>query len=249
MKRLIGLVALLLVATIVSAQGKGLDRVVATLAKTIDYAPVRDMKMVDREPFDYLEPAAEVIVLSGTDQWSRIQGPTDEENFIMTPFLEIQKKLTLRDVLDRVDAFEKRHDLAPLTQREDILTEAAPWVRLAARALSEGDVGKLPEQTAGSYSGGELPEQAVKNDTTRNITVYYSGPEARTVTIGPGATKTITLQPGSYNIVVRSADASVIPFKGTSKFDRGYEYSVSYYIKTTGGESPSGPNVRRFDEH
>jgi hypothetical protein len=236
MKRLIGLVTLLLVATIAGAQGKGLDRVVATLAKTIDYVPVRDMKAVDREPFDYLAPGSEVIVLSGTDQWSRIQGSDDEENFIMTPFLAVQKKLTLRDVLDRVDEFEKRYDLALLSQQEDILAEAAPWVRLATRALGEGEVGKLPEQGAGTYVGDDLPDVTITNDTNRNITVYYSGPSARTMTIAPGATKTITLAAGSYNAVVRSADTSVTPFKGTYQFQLGYIYTVSYYIKTTIGE-------------
>jgi hypothetical protein len=242
---------LLLAATLANAQGKGLDRVVATLAKTIDFVPVRDMKMVDREPFDYLKPGTEVIVLSGTDQWSRIQGSDDEENFIMTPFLSTQQKLTLRQVLDRVAEFEKEYDRVPVDEEEEVLQRAAPWVRLAARALSEGDVGKLPDQSAGSYSGGELPEEKVKNDTTRNITVFYSGPEARTVTIAPGATRTIKLTPGTYNIVVRSADASVIPFKGTSKFDRGYVYSVSYYIERTrgGGEIESESRGKQQLKH
>ena len=106
-------------------------------------------------------------------------------------------------------------------------------VDLEVDAIFRGDYGKMPPMKR-SYAGdGYSNENEIEiyNNTSFNLTVYYSGPESKKITLLPKETIRTSLVNGSYRVAA-SVDASDIGnYAGTEKLEGGY-YDIEYYIVT-----------------
>lgn len=106
-------------------------------------------------------------------------------------------------------------------------------VDLEVDAIFSGDYGKMPSMNR-SYAGdGYSNENEIEiyNNTSYNLTVYYSGPESKKITMVPKETIRTKLVNGNYRVAA-SVDASGIGnYAGKEKLEGGY-YDIEYYIVT-----------------
>lgn len=118
-------------------------------------------------------------------------------------------------------------------------------IDLEVKEIASGDYGSMPPAQALNL-GGVSAKIEVENQTGYTLTVRYSGPDSQKLIIPVGATKSISLPPGDYQVAA-SVDASrVRNYYGTDTI-RGGTYSSSFYIQTEyGGLSfPSSTPRRR----
>lgn len=73
----------------------------------------------------------------------------------------------------------------------------------------------------------------IENFTGYPLTVLYSGPEGRSVTISPGSKVAVTINNGYYRIAATVPPTTVRPFAGTENFSGG-RYEVGFHIVPVG---------------
>ncbi|MCQ2146974.1 MAG: hypothetical protein MJZ16_05595 [Bacteroidales bacterium] len=73
----------------------------------------------------------------------------------------------------------------------------------------------------------------IENFTGYPLTVMYSGPEGRSVTISPGSKMAVTINNGYYRIAATVPAPAVRPFAGTETFSGG-RYEVGFHIVRVG---------------
>jgi hypothetical protein len=83
----------------------------------------------------------------------------------------------------------------------------------------------------GTNSGG-VTTTTITNNTLYTLYFYLSGPFSRSLTIAPGASENVQLQPGHYEEAARVAGPSVVPFYGVQDYRSGTAYSETFYIMT-----------------
>lgn len=118
--------------------------------------------------------------------------------------------------------------------------------------LRTGAQGLPPPTPAGAAPGGTVTVEIV-NGSNEPLEVLYTGPQTGRANLdacgdcgssfGPvlagtcGTTnsprQTLTLAPGTYNMVVKTTGATVTPFYGSWPLAAGTAYSECYYIQTT----------------
>ena len=140
--------------------------------------------------------------------------------------MSLVRKLGRLDVLSRVWALEPGFD-------EEGTQEYQRWLRLYDRVAYKDRGGELPP-SQGSYESTPdiAPLVEIHNGTSHRITVTYSGPSARSLTLGPGQSGSVSLPAGTYRVTASAHSGSVRPFAGTEALSSGYRYSVRYYIRT-----------------
>lgn len=105
-----------------------------------------------------------------------------------------------------------------------------------------GTAGELPAPQA---SGGTTSEDLfatydIENDTTCSIVVLLSGPESQAIALDAQTIQQIDLEPGTYNVVVKTDESAdlpsdcrdIIPFTTETLFESGWIYESSFYIRT-----------------
>lgn len=90
--------------------------------------------------------------------------------------------------------------------------------------------GEMPKMER-SYSTGESYSTIeVENSTQYRLTVLYSGPQSKQVSLSPYQTRSFNLANGTYRIAVTASDAvGIIPYVGTEHLTGG-GYSSKFYI-------------------
>jgi hypothetical protein len=131
--------------------------------------------------------------------------------------------------------------------------ETALAAMLIAQARAEGS-GEIAQPGWSGYTGSSLTEVTIRNDSPERMRIVFSGPEPRFEEIAPcencqtyigegpetcpnqGPVATFTLQPGDYEVLVRSvSDPTVNPFTGNWALAQGEAYNNCFYLV----ESPS----------
>jgi outer membrane protein assembly factor BamE (lipoprotein component of BamABCDE complex) len=113
---------------------------------------------------------------------------------------------------------------APKTEADQIDAQveailAANYRPLPPPVLVQADV-------SASYA-----EIAVKNDTTRNLTLLFSGPTPRNTVILSNVTLTIVLAVGNYKVAATVDNSSALPFAGRQEI-RGGSYTETFRLET-----------------
>jgi hypothetical protein len=116
-----------------------------------------------------------------------------------------------------------------------------------ARQAGAGEI-SAPQSVGGDGSGAAVV--VIQNDSAEEMSLVFSGPEARFETLAPCATcqsftadpvscpeegpiGTYELAPGTYEVVVKSiSDAGVGPFVGTWELAPGEEYYSCFFVVT-----------------
>jgi tetratricopeptide (TPR) repeat protein len=105
---------------------------------------------------------------------------------------------------------------------------------------------RLPTPRTTGSSGSTSARVEVENGTSETLEVLWTGPTTGKLTVpagsggrcldGGGPTRSISLVPGDYTVVVRAVTgAGVIPYKGSWDMSTGTGYGECYYIETTFG--------------
>ena len=113
------------------------------------------------------------------------------------------------------------------TQGPIELSSTAP--RSAIDRIRGGSYFEMPQAQEirdGTASGGITLE----NGTAYSITVYFSGPESRTVVIGAGQSTNLILSPGRYEVAAETSGPSVRPFYGVQSFREDGSYRTRFFI-------------------
>ncbi|MEB3269204.1 MAG: tetratricopeptide repeat protein [Leptolyngbya sp.] len=126
--------------------------------------------------------------------------------------------------------------------------ETALAQSLLAQAKAEGS-GDLGDPGFSGYTADGTTVVEIRNDSPEKMRIVFSGPEPRFEEIEPctecetytgegpadcpnlGPVQTFTLEPGDYEVLVRSiSDPSVTPFTGAWSLADGREYNSCFYL-------------------
>ena len=101
-------------------------------------------------------------------------------------------------------------------------------IRLKVQEIAgDSKTGKMPQFDQIGYEYSENSSVSIKNDTGCDLTVYYSGPDARIITIPIGSTRSLYLPSGNYSV---AASACGENYAGTENLHGNY--SSTFYIST-----------------
>jgi len=81
------------------------------------------------------------------------------------------------------------------------------------------------------YVGGNCSIVEMKNDADIPVTLVFTGPTYKSITMETGEFVQLEFNPGVYYLV--GIASGVIPFKGVEDLSVGYKYSWTWFIETT----------------
>ena len=105
-------------------------------------------------------------------------------------------------------------------------------IDLQVASVYAGEHGELPSMDRIGYGGGASSTISVYNNTAYTLTLLYSGPDSKRLTIPSHQTGNVTLKNGYYRIAASVSAAGVRSFAGSENLNGG-SYSVEYYIVTS----------------
>ncbi|MEJ5170113.1 MAG: hypothetical protein WHU10_03920 [Fimbriimonadales bacterium] len=175
---------------------------------------------------EVLEPGETVPILSHDGVVCRTVDSSGKDAFLPRSAVSLVKKLGRLEVLALVWKLEPASE-------DEATPEYQRWLRLYDRLAYQERGGELPP-SQGYYDawGDVTPTVEIHNGTQYRITVTYSGPAARSLTLSPGQSGTVRLPAGRYRVSASAHSASVRPFAGHEDLSAGYRYSVQFYIRT-----------------
>jgi len=104
-------------------------------------------------------------------------------------------------------------------------------IDLEVQKIAAGEHGVMPPAQPIAV-GGTTTEVEIENKTGYVLTVRYSGVDSKRITIPIGATQTVTLKPGAYQVAASVSAAHVTNYYGRDTMQGG-RYSSSFFIRTT----------------
>jgi hypothetical protein len=99
------------------------------------------------------------------------------------------------------------------------------------QVIDSGRYTNLPQpRSLGSGGGaGGRSKLSIENRTQYELTVLMAGPAEESISLEPGAVRSVDLAPGSYRVVGRVNSSNVLPFAGTNSYSAGMSYSSVFY--------------------
>jgi hypothetical protein len=101
------------------------------------------------------------------------------------------------------------------------------------QARQQGRHGALPplERREPDTSPDAWPSVTIVNDTPHALVVWFAGPCARTVGLGPSAEHRVEVCEGTYEIAAELSSDDYLPFVGQGDdLESGYAYSLTFYV-------------------
>jgi len=101
------------------------------------------------------------------------------------------------------------------------------------KRIMSGQYSSLPDMqsSANDFENQVVSSISVSNNTSFNLTVYYSGSESKRVKLASGQSTTITLRNGNYKIAASVDAPNVRNYAGIQHLS-GDNYKVNYHIQT-----------------
>ncbi len=131
-----------------------------------------------------------------------------------------------QDTLEHYRRFATRHpthtQIAAIEKR---------IIDLEVKEIAAGKYGAMPRAQALSY-GGTSTVVEVENKTGYELTVRYSGPDSKKLVIPVGATRSINLVPGAYQVAASVDAANVTNYYGSDTMQGG-RYSSNFFIQSS----------------
>jgi outer membrane protein assembly factor BamD (BamD/ComL family) len=141
-----------------------------------------------------------------------------------------------QDSLVDYNRFLSRNPMHP--QREWVEKRV---VDMEVMAIADDEHDKLsPSQPL--RIGGQVTTMEIENATVYELTVRYSGPGSKKITIPKLTTKTLTILPGEYKVAASVIATNVRNYYGIDTILGGH-YSTKFYIKT-GLEEMFSPSAK-----
>ena len=103
-------------------------------------------------------------------------------------------------------------------------------IDLEVKEIAAGDYGELPPAQPLRIGGG-VAILELENKTGYELSVRYSGPDSKKLVIPKGATQSVSLMPGEYQVAASVSATNVQNFYGKDTMRAG-SYSSGFYIQT-----------------
>jgi len=141
----------------------------------------------------------------------------------------VSKPLTYDDVKNSFSIYDIKQFIKENPNHEKIAELEKRIIDLEVENIfNDANTGQMPSSEKISYGNSKISEISITNDTSCDLTIRYSGPESKLITISPNRTKSINLKSGSYRI---AATACGYNYAGSESLNG--DYTSSYYITTT----------------
>jgi hypothetical protein len=106
-------------------------------------------------------------------------------------------------------------------------------VRQEIEKIHSGDYAPLP--TAQRATGGDslpsgLTTMTIRNSTNYQLTIFFDGPVAKSLSLSPGESRDLDLVPGRFRVAGRAAALNVLPFYGEETYASSARYSMTFYV-------------------
>jgi len=110
------------------------------------------------------------------------------------------------------------------------LDESGVLARATIDQLAAGDHGELPPPQVNGDCGGAVASIVVSNLTSFPLSLYIAGASGQSITLGPGVSLNLQLEPSQYDVAASVPAANLIPGLGT--WDLGncpykYDFQIS----------------------
>lgn len=139
------------------------------------------------------------------------------------------KELTYKEVLETSSIYELQNFIKNNPNHENIDVLNAKLIDLeVSQIISDNKTGKMPTSDKISDSYSSISEVSIKNDTSCELVVRYSGKDSKKISIPANQSASISLKSGNYRV---TASACGENYAGNEEL-RG-NYSSSYYITTS----------------
>lgn len=163
-------------------------------------------------PSDQLRDSQERIEALDNDEW-------DTES----------KAWAKASALGTLAGYYKYIDLYPRGSHSSIANKKIIDMEVDDVMASEHDELPSMDQTSNGY--GPTSDIRVYNNTSYTLTISYSGPDTKRISIPPHSRLNITLKNGSYRCVA-SVDGDGVKNHAGTELLKGGNYEVEYYIST-----------------
>ncbi|MEZ4853756.1 DUF6759 domain-containing protein [Flavobacterium sp.] len=141
----------------------------------------------------------------------------------------VSKPLTYDDVKNSFSIYDIKQFIKENPNHKKITELEKRIIDLEVENIfNDANTGQMPSSEKISYGNSKISEISITNDTSCDLTIRYSGPESKVITILPNRTKAINLLSGNYRI---AASACGYNYAGSESLNG--DYTSSYYITTT----------------
>ncbi len=177
-----------------------------------------------KHSFDYLYKFQYVLPYSKSSDFKEkileLSEAIEAENWETEP-----KAWQRASELDTRESFEKYLDKYPNGANKQCAIDSA------VSKIIGGNHGTLPQMDRTGYYNAYHTSINIKNSTSYELTVMYSGQESKRVVLSPHDRTNVSLTNGFYRIAASVSASGVTPFAGSENLD-GTSCDVEYYIET-----------------
>jgi hypothetical protein len=141
---------------------------------------------------------------------------------------EIQKELTFDEALVTTSISDLKNFIANNPFHSDIEKLNARLIDLEVDEIYYNkNTGKMPVSDKVSDSNSNISEISIKNDTSCDLIVRYSGTDSKMISIPSNETRSISIISGRYRVTASACGES---YAGNENLNGNY--NSSYYIST-----------------
>lgn len=139
------------------------------------------------------------------------------------------RELTYEEAMETLSIYELKDFIKKNPNHENIDNLKSKLIDLEVnKIMNDEKTGKMPISDKISNSNSSSSEVSIKNDTSCELEVRYSGKNSKMISIPAGQSASISLRSGNYRV---TASACGENYAGNENLSGNY--SSSYYISTT----------------
>jgi tetratricopeptide (TPR) repeat protein len=171
-------------------------------------------------------------------------------SYLLQSFMQILDEWRWEGAVWLCQAISNVYSASPeATQAQQALEEA---VDAYVTEVASSEYAELPEFTVISELAGGLATIEIRNACPYILTVFFSGPESKAISImphpdahtylfppifdpSPWQAGTIQMEPGEYQLAAKVSDPSIAPYYGTVSFASDEKNTCYFYILETWG--------------
>lgn len=139
------------------------------------------------------------------------------------------RELTYEEAMATLSIYELKDFIKKNPNHENIDNLKSKLIDLEVNLIMNDEkTGKMPISDKISNSNSSSSEVSIKNDTSCELEVRYSGKNSKMISIPAGQSASISLRSGNYRVTASACGENYAGIENLSG-----NYSSSYYISTT----------------
>lgn len=142
---------------------------------------------------------------------------------------EPTKELTFEEALETASIYELEKFIENNPSHSNIEKLRARQIDLEVdQIFNDEKTGQIPNSDRVGKSSGGISEVSIRNDTSCELIVRYSGNDSRMISIPAQESRSISINNGNYRVTASACNQN---YSGTEELSGNY--SSSYYISTS----------------